>query len=191
MPDLCPRCNKNDMIQKISAIRKEGISTGVYAGPSGGVSYAGGKFGTVAGVTALRGTSITQLAALFQPPEKPKMGSPELNSKSAVGATIMVSAIIALIGLFCSFSSRGGDFLEWFIFVVVVVFAAVGFILVMQGRNEAMPAVKSSYDAEIKKWENRMDIYNRIYYCRRDDICFDPQSGHIASPSEFWLLYGL
>lgn len=188
MPDLCPRCNKNDMIQKISAIRREGISTGSFTGPSGGISYAGGKFGTVAGVTTLSDTSITQLAALFQPPEKPVMGSP--NSKS-IGTIVVIIIVLGIFITVCSFSPLIFGNSQTAGFIIGVVMFAFGVILaIVHGKNETSPETKASYDAEYEKWEHRMSIYERIYYCKRDDICFDPQSGRVAKPSQFWWLYG-
>ncbi len=68
MPAICPVCGKDDAIQLVSAVVASGQATGTFSGPSGGVAYVGGKWGSVNGYTTLRGGTTSQLAQLLAPP---------------------------------------------------------------------------------------------------------------------------
>lgn len=62
MSAVCPVCQKDDQIKKIAAIRIEGIQSGAFIGPTGGIAVMGGKIGPTVGMTTLAGSTITELA---------------------------------------------------------------------------------------------------------------------------------
>lgn len=72
MSITCPVCNKDDVIQKVAAIIVSGRASGTFSGPSGGVTYSDGKWGTVGGYSVLSGQTTTELAQLLAIPKKPK-----------------------------------------------------------------------------------------------------------------------
>jgi len=69
---VCPHCNKDDAIQKVSAIVDAGISSGSYSGPSTSHVSIDGKSGTSYGYSFLSGSGMTELARQFIPPSEPR-----------------------------------------------------------------------------------------------------------------------
>ena len=68
---FCPQCNKDDAIQKISAIVDAGKSSESYSGPSTSHVSVDGKSGTSYGYSYLTGSSAADLAKLLTPPSTP------------------------------------------------------------------------------------------------------------------------
>ena len=44
--------------------------------------------------------------------------------------------------------------------------------------------LREGYDKMQAAWKQRMEIWNRVYYCLRDDVVFDPDSGKWSSPDD-------
>jgi len=64
----CPIDNKDDSIQKVSAVVASGRSTGTFSGPTGGTVSYDGKSGSVSGYSSLSGSSTSHLAQLLAHP---------------------------------------------------------------------------------------------------------------------------
>jgi len=71
MAIICPQCNNDDSIQRVSAVVAGGTSTGSFSGPSGAITYSDGKVGSVGGYTHLSGSSTTNLANMLKLSPKP------------------------------------------------------------------------------------------------------------------------
>ena len=67
----CPIDNKDDSIQKVSAVVASGQSSGTFSGPTGGTVSYDGKTGSVSGYSSLSGSSISNLAQLLGHPREP------------------------------------------------------------------------------------------------------------------------
>lgn len=75
MSNSCPICQKDDAIQRVVAVVQSGRSSGTYSGPSGGVAYSDGKWGSVSGYSTLSGSTVSDLAKSLVPPQEPQRGS--------------------------------------------------------------------------------------------------------------------
>lgn len=96
---VCPLCNKDDAIQKVSAVLLSGASSGSLSGPSNSYISVDGKSGSAFGYTRLSGSSSTDLAELLTPPKEPFM--PKKNELEAIScsgfATFFVVGMISMI----------------------------------------------------------------------------------------------
>lgn len=156
---ICPSCEKDDRIYKVSAVYSGGISHGTFSGTEGSVS----------------GTSQTVLSGKLAPLPKPSI-SCFVTGCSAFWLVIGAIGIIYLFllsGLLAStadsanlLESVGG--LAPFISSVCLYFGiGLGIYLV------ASLFVRS----KMPRWTAAMNVWNRCYYCDRDGIVFDPTNG--------------
>ncbi|HMR98328.1 MAG TPA: hypothetical protein PKE62_03655 [Anaerolineales bacterium] len=201
---VCPKCNKDDSIQKLSAILATGISTGSYSGPSGGYVTVDGKSGNVSGYSHLSGSSITELAKLVSAPN-----SPNKPVKSMWGRVI--AAIIVLVTYLCVIQTflgivfgitayfLGDDFLEKYgnnpilLLGIFVLFGISIAILVMVGKFSTKKLDKSAEGNYIKaleeysiakpKWDSAIEKWKRSYYCHRDSLVFDSEGQDSCEPT--------
>lgn len=125
------------------------------------------------------GFSTTSLGLLMEHPDKPgKIGC------GALLAAVMVVAIVFTPIFFIGWLRPLDQniLFRYFVFglvgVAAGVVAAVLFILALRTiRN-------SGYKRELVNWEAKMDRWNRLYYCNRDHVVFDTETGHTAAPEE-------
>lgn len=191
---LCPVCEQQDRIQKVSAIHDAGLSTGSYTGVTVGVAATGsGGIGLATGQTNLAGAYQTALSKRLAPPQRPvcKQFHP----------FVLVLAILAIpaglvVGLFAlglaSMSSGPGptpsnaaevaaDVLADLVcsagpFLVAALLLGLG-ILTLVWAPFYNRRTRGTYDAELLRWQGAMQVWDRLYYCSRDDIVFDPDNG--------------
>lgn len=174
----CPKCHTNDQSQKVSAIVMAGTSSYQASGPAIGTAFVGGKMGLATGFTSVSGTNQTALAAQLMPPVKPK--KPKPYQADPVGALLAV--VIACIGFLLMTASRGVD-----IGVIIAVAVAVEILLVWSSYGK----VNALYTKQVlPPWQKVLARWNRLYYCYRDDIVYDPETGRAVPPSQInTLLY--
>lgn len=155
----CPICGNVDAIQKVSTVVFAGTSSGRFSGPSGGLVYAGGKWGTAGGYSSLSGMSTTMLASSLSI-EKPG------GHAAGLGGCMVLSLPSLLTFLGCTMLEDGG--------VVAVVIGLGVFIYFMfhmlKEQNRRLKIIE-----EI--WAEAAETWNKLYFCFRDDVVFDPESG--------------
>lgn len=158
---VCPKCEKSDSIQKVSAIYTGGTSSFSYE-----VYGSGNK-------TAV---SQTQLAErLKQPKEPPK-------PVSQFQATINALVSCAVAGIPSTLITFGVlNFLgisdSWFTAYIVAVVLWLIFAI-----PKIPELIRKATDAHTH-WERQIANWWELYYCHRDDCIFDPRSGKTASAS--------
>lgn len=157
---VCPKCEKDDQIQKVTSIFTGGVSTSVHTLHNG--LYSGTS------------SSQTALSKRLSPPAKPKSHSEGLSEMWSltgcfayflwaffigIGAAIIIPApadfgVIVSIGFIGSFIS-----------ILLLIFATT----------------KSGKD--VSDWETMITTkYYELYYCYRDDCVFDPRTNKYISP---------
>jgi len=170
MEIVCPVHNNGDDIQKISAIVKAGISSGSYSGPSGGLFQAGGQTGVYGGYTTLGGGSSTKLADAFANP---------MPSERSLGLPVILIVISGYLIL------KGRD--PYDVFAHALCMEPIGIIGVLVGivvfvntflHTQTLPT-------KLEEWERKKKILERLYYCHRDDIVFDPESKQSSLPDDW------
>jgi hypothetical protein len=169
----CPVCRRNDMVQAITVIQREN----------------------------------TAISEAFAPPERPVEANVprELEKSEVVGGeqrnTNIVFIIIALLwlGAMCNIPKYEHSTLSIF-----AILGALGLITWAYIRwhkyytnkiNSKYEHIANSRERDreetvkenkrlITKWKSRMNIWKRLYYCRRDDCVFLPGEDACCSPED-------
>jgi hypothetical protein len=195
METVCPIDKKDDAIQRVSAILTSGISTGSFSGPSGGFISMDGKSGSVSGYTHLSGASMTELAKLLAPPPAPKEPT---ESRRGVGLALSCAGVLGIGGFYCisipiagligsNITSDTGQiiFLAW----LCIYFVALGIFcfflyrrLNANAKNNLLKA-QAKYAEDKPRWDQAIEKWNRLYYCHRHGIVFDPDDGTSCEPA--------
>ncbi len=190
---VCPLCNKDDVIQKVSAVVASGKTTSKFSGPSGGIANVDGKWGVVSGYTSLSGHTISELATLLAPPPEPKKPSGFGYWWILIGGVVI--PVLAFIPMFIlvistilypSINQSVGLLSPSFIMLpclgcLSVVSLVILFIWI---DNRIKVKSKPKYLAEKLKWDTAMQHWNRLYYCNRHDIVFDPDTNETCMPQD-------
>jgi hypothetical protein len=184
----CPKCGNAEKSQKVSGIVAAGTGSGSYSGPTGGVTYSDGQWGTVGGYTTLSGQHSTTLAQLLSPPDVPKKSSTCL--PVAVVGCLLYSAIPVGLGFIMSIMSPLTKQLSvvpsdttCLLGVAIplggIIIATV--LLLRYGQWAGQDATKH-YEAAHTRWSSAMERWSRLYYCSRDDLVYDPETGESFPP---------
>lgn len=155
----CPIDNKDDSIQKVSAVVTAGQSIGTFSGPSGGVTHSNGKWSTTSGFTTLSGSTTSNLASLLAPPSEPKKGSLGILFYLAL---FVMGITIWLFGYFSTI-------------IPVLAVAIIIITYIQENRRKAQADFR--YTQEKPTWDAAMSKWSRLYYCHKHDIVFDPETG--------------
>jgi hypothetical protein len=190
---VCPIDKKDDAIQKVSAILVAGISSGSFAGSTSSYITVDGKSGSSFGSTYLGGSSTTELARMLVPPVEPQ---PAIRSSwqkwLAVGAAVYFCVIpisLALaMGFFVSPEAQGNLVLN----IIGVVILTGGLVFgsryayrkITRDEEDSFAQSQSRYAVEKPKWDGAIQKWNRIYYCHKHGIVFDPKDGSMCEPKD-------
>ncbi len=163
---VCPRCEKDDQVQKVTAIVTSGTSVTDYTTDS----Y------TIGGGVAV---STTQLADRLRPPEQPK--SKTLKQWGCLG-TFLVLACGAISGFttLVVIPPVTSTFLNfWMKPEISCIIGVIPPLLI--------PFFIAFYEAQKTKkntpiWKRKIHNWNQLYYCYRDDCVFDPRTNKHTSP---------
>jgi len=198
---VCSQCNKDDAIQKVSAVVAGGHASGSFSGYSGGAVNIDGKWGSTSSYTTLGGSSASDLARALAPPPEPRKQSPGISVAGCAGALLafpiagscfiltygIPMAILALVNFDSSSETIN------FISGVASVFLALCFCLVLFGillreankeKNKRAKEIDIKFAVEKSSWEKAMVKWNRLYYCHRDGIVFDTENGETCQPTQ-------
>ncbi len=187
----CPIDNKDDSIQKVSAVVASGQSYGTFSVPTGEAISYDGKSGGVSGYSSLSGSATSSLAQLLAQPSEPNkpvgfgiawlylwvVGIVIGTVISFVPITIFLG-IVKIIGLdinpgvFTFF----GVISQW-----VGIFIAFGWLIRKDKEKKAKKEV--IYLKEKFLWEKAIAKWNQLYYCHKHDIVFDPENGETCAPN--------
>lgn len=151
----CPRCQKDDMVVKVSSIFSSGFSMTSQSGPAAGIGLYGGKIGIGVGGSSSSGINVSQLSLRLKPPSKPKING------------CLMTIIIASLVLFLAFLLREPNIL-W-------VVGSVGLIALLFFIQKSHSRKMEIYNQLSQKWAE-------YYYCSRDDIVFSCKNKSYMSP---------
>lgn len=168
----CPQCSRNDKVQKVSAILASQTST-------------------VQGIAYFHIESSTLASRLSPPPEPANNlpAQPVLAHKEVdITYNVVASSIIGLFGLgVLMVMTWGGEFncfmgIMGISLVAIAAYTARNTILEpllkkqkTEEYNQAMSNWKKlvqNREAAIRVWSTDVQIWNKLYYCSRDDCIF-------------------
>ena len=187
MDIICLQCQKDDAIQKVSAVVSGGHASGSFSGVSGGTVKIDGKWSNTSSYTTLGGISATDLARTLAPPREPsKQGGLDLHSLLLVPISCTCSALVCaipatfLMKFDSVFSAIGYVSSLIFGFLFLCFCSWLFWSLMKKYRKEN----ESRYTTEKLLWDNAIVKWNRLYYCHRDGIVFDPESSKTCQPTQ-------
>jgi hypothetical protein len=167
----CPHCSRDDMVQKVSAIHSAGIqhSSSVTRGV-----IAGGISGTYGSPSALLASNLSSTRGSTQSGISLKLGPPpEPRVRSSMGWALLGMLIGGLCGLGVAASAppvQAGYFPAPLVATLAAIL--VGSLMWLMANAGAVRA----FDHLHPKWEREFAAWNRLYYCARDDVVFEPGS---------------
>jgi hypothetical protein len=177
MPILCPVCGKDDATQKLSAIVSSGQASGTFSGPSAGVIRVGGKWGATGTYTTLSGSTATELARKLSPPPEPR-------KPSGLGCWLYVGLFGSAVGALSVGSvlvvNLSDESAPYMLFALLFYLSILVITVVMHNTKKSRQI--ATYTLEKPAWDAAMKRYKSLYYCFRDDVVFDPQTGETCAP---------
>jgi hypothetical protein len=187
MSIICPICQKDDAIRKVSTVSSAGHSTGTFSGPTVGVDSYGGDWPLAGGYTTLSGSVSTLLAQKLSPPAEPKGLSciiwglaiyPGFPIIVAIPGAIVLVPLTSLVPQFPN--------LETVFSIVAIIWLIISIPLTT---FFYFRYIKRHHDAKLAREKHRYqiqkDFWDNLYYCFRDDVVFNPQSGEHFPSSSF------
>lgn len=199
----CPDCGKDDQIRKVSSIYSDGRTDTVLTGVSRNVSVAvptNSKSTSYVGVgssnTTLTGVSQSGLSAKLAPPREPEkkgmgcwwlvllgggvlgfLAPIQTKRKSQMGIAFVVIVIFLPIVIIQNYDSP---------LMTIIAFGAclAYYVIYFLALTEETPRIESEYRKEMQIWNSKISRWDRLYYCYRNDIVFDPDTGKSASAEQ-------
>ena len=107
---ICPQCENDSSIQRVSAVVAGGVSTGSFSGPTTAITYSDGKIGNAGGYTHISGGTSTNLAKILDLPQEPKIRPISVGDIAIfyVVAALIFFCLLILVGI-----SNGTDQAMW------------------------------------------------------------------------------
>jgi hypothetical protein len=179
LPRSCPLCHMVDRVQKVSGLVTAGASTSSAAGNVSDegpvIGSAGSELGTV---TTRRlhqeGSEQTRLSKLLSPPTEPPPESPRSagTGKAAVGLSAF--AICSFLGASAVAGVTGQADISAYGLLLALA-AVVGVVVLLLRTRATDKRLEDEWQAERDQWKTAKANWDKLYYCWRDDVVFDPE----------------
>lgn len=214
----CPRCGKNDRVEKVSAICSTQTQRVVGREEKVEVFTHQGRQYTKTFEVPVTKIQTSNLAQSLNPPPKPSLipvpSAAKSNNYKTFGIVLIVLSIIA--GLPCSLSmlfsqlEQAIEASEIFASIMVTVLfcglptllaLGVGIFLVMRGKKvkqqkaedyeKEVERVNNENEEMMNRWKKATQRWESLYYCFRDDCIFIPGDNSSAPVQKMYdYLYG-
>jgi len=141
-----------------------------------GVARTGGRLGGIATYTSLRSSSVTYLARCLAPPPGPRV------SRIYEIAVLFWGAFAFCL---CAFGGLlyTGTVIEGRLGTAMVTAGAAGLILAVVA-FVARDRRLRSHELDLAEWNRAMKHWDRLYYCHRAAIVFEPDGVATFPPRE-------
>ncbi len=195
----CPKCGNNDQSQKVTSIVKRDTQSYRASGPSFGSAYVGGKWGLASGFTTVSGITQSELAKQLSP--NIEMRKSTFITDAAALAMFAVVAFCIPVGIILAVAPSSNPM---YTHQIPEYLTPVGITLILIGvlfgiwrfpelarRQRTTQSRKRADDLQRKEeYKKALSCYDRLFYCYRDDLVFDPKTGKSCPPSQMnTLLY--
>jgi len=178
---VCPQCGHDDRIQKVQAAVGGGISEVRSSGSFGGTTYSGSQWGAFGGSSATSGTATTLLAQRLLPPDEPQVKTQDMYV-GVLYITLFFSGIYSLT--ICGITQGGDDALAAACFGLFSLLVFLIALRLLYRERRMIRRAKAQLPARMQAWEQAMNRWAGLYYCSRDDIVFDPETGESCHPAD-------
>lgn len=192
MPDrptpTCPRCGRDDQVQKVSALVTTGTTTSDASRYMADAGYGIGSEGSGHSIverTYQAGSQHPPLSELLSPPEEPRLvrawSTESFMTALGVGL-VMLCCYAPFIPLAIVTHQPSIPSLIWY--GTLLALAMIGGVVVLAGQTRASDKhLKAAWQAEHARWQAAMAKWEALYYCWRDDVVFFPGSPSAVSAS--------
>ena len=193
----CPLDNECREFQKVSAIVREGTREVTATVPVRRYYEEDGQSKSYTTYTSERSTIISDLAQALAEPAKPPE-PPSMSCSAYMQAYLLAAPAVFLIlgGGFSSlaiiislFSGSGTPSQPFGAPLVLSVAAVVGGLLlarlaavVRDHASKPLEVEREKYKSLLFEWEAAKGQWDRLYYCFRHDIVFDPGTSKFTTP---------
>lgn len=157
----CPHCGQLDAVSKLNVVVQSGMSVGGYVGTTTSAGYMAGEHGgplVMSGRSAHSGGSRTILSQRLAPPPRPTY-DPTVLWKSWAW-----SGLAILVGLWLTSVHDA-------LFGIPICAVALYYMLKNYRKDRES---RSWHRKALDQWANEVAVWNRTYYCSRDDLLFIP-----------------
>jgi len=192
----CPICEKDDMVQKVTAIvQGETNSTSGYSSSSGYSSISGDHIsasGYSSGYTRMSATQSSRLAQQLHAPMRPSAPEKPDVQRSIFDLTgiFVLAVVITVVLVYMFMRDMYNYFLFWGRCCVTFLLSGIGLMIVTTpSLNRKRAEAEKRYEDDIDLynrltdiWRQEMINWNKLYYCRRDDVVYNPSDS--AQPVE-------
>lgn len=172
----CPHCHQTDLAQKISKIYYSGISHSQDADSHFDFDSNGTISINISVKIQLSEQGQAYLQQKFVPPAKPKVPTEEY-LKYTVAIAVVPFAFMMISGELAGSMAHlvfpGFPLAAIILFIVYLCRLALELIILKRPRV--------TYQQRLKKWYRDCLIWERLYYCHRCDIVYDPERPEIVS----------
>jgi hypothetical protein len=203
MEIICPVCNHDDAIQKVSIIVANGQSSGNNSGLAEGAANHFEYWDSVGGVTRISRRESIELARKLLPPIEPTI-------KGGIGckgilAIVLVFILFAILIAFATIilrnlghlinsSSSSSIILVGLIPIIFIVGSVISLFIILlikginlsrENYNASKVKEEEKYIQEKLRWDAAIDKWNCAYYCYRDGVVFDNKSITVCPLEQF------
>lgn len=163
----CPLCNKDDQVRRVKSIFEVGVSdseTSTQGSHLSGFSFSGNSVifsGIASGIISLfsRGQSVSKLSSTLSPPPFPKKYPGPISSViSFLTVGLLIYFILVLL---TPLEYNSNALIPISIFLIV--------LGIVNGKRNL-----AKYERELELAQKMYTIWDRLYYCQRDHLVFDP-----------------
>jgi hypothetical protein len=188
----CPICLNQDQIAKVSAVYKRGVSetssSGRAIGVSAPISLNESPYISYMPIS-MSGMNISKLSKKLAPPSYPKKKSFGcfklfiifIGSIFTIGLGLLAGMGVAMsetpgIATEPRLSKGLGIFLIIILFFCfVLTWVLIGFLF-----KRRQNKIDIEFQSTLKLYNSHYSRWNKLYYCFRDDIVFDPETNEYA-----------
>jgi hypothetical protein len=179
----CPICNEIDRVAKVSSIYSSGTSTTSYSGSaiSFSIPFSSKESSSLSYTPfSVDSNTVSDLSKKLAPPPEPRKKS---------SGCLFAFLIYLLIGLIpwgivmpCIFLSEKDKIISLIIIPPIVSFT-ISF-LIIRFIIKRRRYLNLSYETEIENYEKLIPRWQKLYYCFRDDVVFNPENKKLTSADQ-------
>jgi hypothetical protein len=191
-PLNCPRCGMVDRVQKVSALVAAGTSTSVTTGHESDegkvIGSAGSEVGIVtAGRMRQEGSQQTRLSKMLSLPAEPPPESPRSAGTGIAAVALSAFAICSLTSAGAVASITGQADISACGVLLALAADVVVVVLLLRTRTTDK-RLEDEWQAERDRLKAAKTKWEKLYYCWRDDVVFDPEdpSGTAIPVTSMW-----
>jgi len=168
----CPVCNRTDKTEKISVI----VSKDTHKLSGISQEWVSDKDGGFWRTVPISGKQMSELARNLTPPPQPQAISYSWLDYSGRIIALVMGFILLIVGL--------SDLDAFIVYVPCILICAISGILGIMAKTKHDNKEQARIDEEEPLWKSAMEVWNRLYFCYRDDIVFDPDTKSSCQPQD-------